>query len=294
MIVSWTEAFLGYRDSRRPTPNNLDFQPVEIVKWKDEKGCIIHFNRSKVKVIVTIEYISKQLLDSNIEYGEFLGLKNLGYNSQSDRIIYCSEDNVECIHQESIKRDISNENSTNEPGYTYRHKILSKGEAETDLNRMKSPIGILSMPSDDSRVVEIPSVEITSDEIETGKLGERIVWNFLVDSIKDTDGVKFIDANKIDSNSIGYDFEQYNNDKLVALIEVKTTTGPVGTAIKLSAIQLETAIYCHLKSIEYIIYIVFNCKNQKPDIVRVESPILRIATKQLKLRSDVMLTLNAS
>lgn len=293
-IVSPDEAFLGYRDSRRPTPNNLDFQPVEIVEWNNEEGCIIHFERSKVKVIATIEYIRKQLLDSKITYSEFLGMKNLGYDSQRDRIIYCPEDTVECIHQASTNRDIFNENNTNEPGYTHKHKILSKDEAEIDLNRMKSPIGLRSIPSDDSRVVEPPSLEITSDEIATGKLGEKIVWNFLIESTKYTDDVKFIDANQNGSNSIGYDFEQYNNDELVALIEVKTTPGPVGTAIKLSASQFETALYCHLKNIEYVIYIVFNCKNKAPDIVKVESPILRIATRQLKLRSDVMLTLNAS
>jgi hypothetical protein len=110
---------------------------------------------------------------------------------------------------------------------------------------------------------------------QEGRYGEEYVLKLLNDEYKDAN-VEIRDLNLTGKPGVGADFliKDKTSDKIIKLIEVKSTTGPKGSEQRISGKQWETARH-YFKTNEgdlYWIYCVYNVKNN-PEIVRIQNPI---------------------
>ncbi|MDR3115937.1 MAG: DUF3883 domain-containing protein [Treponema sp.] len=83
--------------------------------------------------------------------------------------------------------------------------------------------------------------------------------------------MEIIDLNKNGETGKGVDFvvKCKTSDKIIKLIEVKSTTGLRGSEQRISGVQWETA---RKEGDLYWIYCVYNIKND-PVVVRIQNPI---------------------
>lgn len=133
---------------------------------------------------------------------------------------------------------------------------------------------------------------IQKDQVERGAEGERLVAELLHERSQKTPGMTVRELNDQDGVGMGHDFEVFMDGELCEVIEVKTTAGPVGTPVKISALQfLEALKYHELQGpVKFSLYCVFQADRPDPTVLCIEDPIAYLVAGKLALESDVVVS----
>jgi hypothetical protein len=110
---------------------------------------------------------------------------------------------------------------------------------------------------------------------DEGNWGENYVLKALKNEFCDNNDVEIIDLNANGKTGVGADFCIKENNEIIRLVEVKTTTQPRGNPVEISGRQWETARneFNINNGDVYWIYCVYNVDKTNPEIVRVQNPI---------------------
>jgi hypothetical protein len=165
---------------------------------------------------------------------------------------------------------------------TYLKKINSSGP--------KPPPSQITRANSAEQLRTMGATPLTTEQKERGAKGEKLIADLLEERKRTTPGLRIDSLNKDERTGVGHDFEVYLNGKLIEVIEVKATTGPVGSNLKISGTQFEHALKYHdaVNVASYYLYCLFNVESV-PELVVIEDPIEHIVKGGLFVMSDILL-----
>lgn len=127
------------------------------------------------------------------------------------------------------------------------------------------------------------TVVIAPEQEDLGQWGEAYVEKILKKRCTTDSGLRLVPLNNEDMSGVGRDFQIHKGEKLVEVIEVKTTSYDATAPVKLSRRQWEQAVKYHRANGDttYWLYCVFLANTPKPQLVKIKDPVAEVERGRL-------------